>query len=347
MLLRASVFDKIGLLDDGYFMYYEEVDFFRRARKAGLETWYEPAAHVVHLVGQSSGVTTDWSARRLPGYWFDSRHRYFRKHFGYFGTLAADGAWLTGHVLMRIRRLFTGVSHSAVAKAETGDLLRHSGRRLFRPATAGGESGMTVCEKSEDRSEKSEGGRRKTVDGSQTSEGKLSLWGRVREDYAAHGRDWTKPGFRAVAVHRFGVWRMGIRSKILRGPFSILYRTMFRHVRNHYGIELPYSAVLGRRVVIEHQSGIVIHGNCVVGDDCIIRQGVTLGNRTMEKPLEAPVLGRGVNVGAGAKILGAVRIGDNASIGANAVVLVDVPAGALAVGIPARIILGRAGGGDV
>ncbi len=133
VLLRTGVFEKIGLLDDGYFMYYEEVDFFRRARKAGLESWYEPAAHVVHLVGQSSGVTTDWSARRLPGYWFDSRHRYFRKHFGYFGTLAADGAWLTGHLLMRIRRLFTGVSHSAVARAETRDLLRHSARHLCRP----------------------------------------------------------------------------------------------------------------------------------------------------------------------------------------------------------------------
>ncbi len=126
-----------------------------------------------------------------------------------------------------------------------------------------------------------------------------SLLALLREDYRAHGRDWTKPGFRAIAAYRVGVWRMSIRSKILRAPFSIVYRAMFRHVRNHYGIELPYSASVGRRVVIEHQSGIVIHGNCVIGDDCIIRQGVTLGNRVVEKPLEAPVLGRGVNVGAG------------------------------------------------
>lgn len=169
------------------------------------------------------------------------------------------------------------------------------------------------------------------------AEKRPSLGALIREDYIAHGRDWTRPGFRAVAVYRFGVWRMGIGPKLLRAPFSILYRAMYRRVRNRYGIELPYSARVGRRVVIEHQSCIVIHGNCVIGDDCIIRQGCTLGNRTLERPFDAPILGRGVNVGAGAKILGKVQIGDGAAVGANAVVLTDVPAGAVAVGIPAQI----------
>ena len=165
----------------------------------------------------------------------------------------------------------------------------------------------------------------------------LTLWAQVREDWEAHGRDWTKPGFRAVAVQRFGVWRMRVQPKVLRAPLSVLYGMMFRHVRNVYGIELPYTVELGRRVVIEHQSGIVIHGNSSIGDASILRQGVTLGNRTMERPLDAPRLGKRVNVGAGAKILGAVTIGDDAQIGANAVVLEDVPAGATAVGIPAQI----------
>lgn len=164
------------------------------------------------------------------------------------------------------------------------------------------------------------------------------FWEIVREDFNAHGRDWTRPGFRALFVHRFGNWRMGIRSKFLRAPMSILYRSMFRRVRNHYGIELPYSAVVGRRVVIEHQGAIVVHGNAVIGDNSIIRQGVTLGNKNLEAPMDAPVLGRFVNVGAGAKILGKVTIGDGAQIGANAVVTRNVPAGAIAVGIPARIL---------
>lgn len=166
----------------------------------------------------------------------------------------------------------------------------------------------------------------------------LSLWQQIKEDWIAHGRDWTKPGFRAVAVHRFGVWRMGIEPKLLRAPFSILYRAMFRHVRNVYGIELPYTVQLGRRVIIEHQSAIVIHGQTVIGDDSVIRQGVTMGNRYLDRPTEAPRLGKRVNVGAGAKILGAVTLGDDANVGANAVVLKDVPAGKTAVGIPAKII---------
>jgi serine O-acetyltransferase len=167
----------------------------------------------------------------------------------------------------------------------------------------------------------------------------MSLLQQIREDYAAHGRDWTKPGFRAVAVHRLGVWRMNVKPKILRAPLSILYRMCFRHIRNHYGIELPYSVTLGRRVIIEHQGAIVIHGHSVIGDDCVIRQGVTLGNRRLDAPLDAPTLGNRVNVGAGAKILGKVHIGDDAVIGANAVVLSDVPPGALALGVPATIKL--------
>src|ERR1700712_1275992 len=89
----------------------------------------------------------------------------------------------------------------------------------------------------------------------------------IREDYIAHGRDWTKPGFRAVAVHRFGNWRMGVRPKIIRAPFSMFYRILFRRCRNCYGIELPYTVKLGRRVIIEHQGAIVFHGSCVIGDD--------------------------------------------------------------------------------
>jgi serine O-acetyltransferase len=166
----------------------------------------------------------------------------------------------------------------------------------------------------------------------------LTLWQQIVEDWIAHGRDWTKPGFRAVAVYRFGVWRMNIQPIALRAPLSIFYRMLFRKVRNGYGIELPYSANLGRRVIIEHQGAIVIHGNCEIGDDCIIRQGCTLGNRYLDRPTEAPKLGDRVNVGAGAKILGKVVIGDDACVGANAVVLKDVGVGETAIGIPAKIL---------
>jgi len=159
----------------------------------------------------------------------------------------------------------------------------------------------------------------------------------IGEDYRAHERDWTRPGFRAVAIHRFGNFRMQT-TPLLRKPLGLLYWSTFRYVRNHYGIELPYSVKLGRRVVIEHQGAIVIHGSSQIGDDCILRQGVTLGNRRLDEPFSAPKLGRKVNVGAGAKLLGGIEIGDNAAIGANAVVLIDVPANGTAIGIPAKLV---------
>lgn len=173
---------------------------------------------------------------------------------------------------------------------------------------------------------------------STTEDINLGLLAQIKEDLIAHGNDWTKPGFLAVAVQRFGVWRMKIEPKLLRAPFSILYRFLYRYIRNHYGIELPYSIKLGRRVIIEHQHGIIIHGNCEIGDDSIIRQGVTIGNRYVDRPTEAPKLGKRVNVGAGAKILGNIILGDDVNIGANSVVLSDVPTGKTAVGIPAKIL---------
>lgn len=163
-----------------------------------------------------------------------------------------------------------------------------------------------------------------------------NLCAQIAEDYDAHGREWTKPGFRSVAMHRFGVWRMTVKSRILRAPLSMLYRWGYRHCRNVYGIELPFTVTLGRRVVFEHQGGIVVHGRSSIGDDCIIRQNCTLGIRRMSELDKAPTLKAGVSVGAGAVILGAVTLGEGCAIGANAVVLEDVPPGALAIGVPSR-----------
>ncbi len=171
--------------------------------------------------------------------------------------------------------------------------------------------------------------------GSSVATGMGDLWRQIAADWRAHGCDWTKPGFRAVAVHRFGVWRMGIRPKLLRAPFSVLYRMMFRHCRNRYGIELPSSVQLGAGVVIEHQGAIVVHGACVIGDRCIIRQGCTLGLRHLADLTAAPVLEDEVELGAGAVVLGRIRLGRGARVGAHAVVLDDVAPGTTVWGIPA------------
>jgi N-acetylglucosaminyl-diphospho-decaprenol L-rhamnosyltransferase len=105
LIVRRAVFDAVGLLDSAYFLYFEEVDFCRKAARAGWPCWYVPASRVVHLVGQSSGVTdTRKPARRVPRYWFESRRRYFRGAHGSLYTLLADVAWVTGFALWRLRR---------------------------------------------------------------------------------------------------------------------------------------------------------------------------------------------------------------------------------------------------
>jgi serine O-acetyltransferase len=160
----------------------------------------------------------------------------------------------------------------------------------------------------------------------------------VREDLSVHQGDWTQPGFRAVAVYRFGVWVKMVQPRFLREPLACFYRSMFRYVRNHYGIELHDTAIVGRRLLIAHQGGIVIHYKAVIGDDCLIRHNVTIGAASDERYWEGPKLGHRVQVGSGAAILGKITIGDGARIGPNAVVMTNVPAGATAFAAPARII---------
>jgi serine O-acetyltransferase len=159
----------------------------------------------------------------------------------------------------------------------------------------------------------------------------------VREDYRTHRRDWTLPGFRALAVHRFGVWTRGLHPRLFRMPFSFVYNTLYRYVRNHYSIELPLSVKIGRRLQIGHQGGIVIAAS-QIGDDCIIIQNVTLGAASPETINQAPVLGNRVLVGCGAVVIGGIIIGDDVRIGPNAVVTTDVPAGAAVMAPLARIV---------
>lgn len=159
----------------------------------------------------------------------------------------------------------------------------------------------------------------------------------LREDKRAAG-DPTLPGVRALRVHRMGNYAHGLPSGIRRRVATRLYTAAFRRVRDKYGIEIPHTVRLGRRVVIDHQNGIIVNGASVIGDDCVLRQGVTLGTKRRSDHAAAPVLGARVDVGAGAKILGRVHVGDGAKIGANAVVVSDVPAGAVVAGVPARII---------
>jgi len=169
-----------------------------------------------------------------------------------------------------------------------------------------------------------------------------ALWALIREDLR-HNGGISYPGFQAVALYRFGVWKDGIGSKLLRVPCTVVYRFLYIFVRNVYGIELPLTARIGRRFTVGHQHGITVHGNSTIGDDCIIRQGVTLGQdrATPGVPVEkvpAPKLADRVEVGAGAMLVGGVSIGEGVRIGPNAVVMTSVPAGAIVTAPPSRIM---------
>lgn len=158
----------------------------------------------------------------------------------------------------------------------------------------------------------------------------------IRADLRAHGGHWGAQGFWALVVYRFGRWRYGIRSPWLRKPLSVLYRVAYKLVQILTGIELPCEAVIGRNFVIDHFGGIVISGYARFGDNCRIRNGVVVGLSRVEDPI-APVIGNNVDIGTGATLLGRITIGDNVLIGANAVVVRDVPANHIAVGVPAQV----------
>jgi N-acetylglucosaminyl-diphospho-decaprenol L-rhamnosyltransferase len=104
MLIRREVFDAIGMLDADYFLYFEETDFCWRSRQAGWRCWYVPESRVVHLVGQSTGVTNNVARKRRPTYWFDSRWRYFQRNRGSTYAIFASLAFAFGFACWRIRR---------------------------------------------------------------------------------------------------------------------------------------------------------------------------------------------------------------------------------------------------
>ncbi|MFN9807815.1 MAG: serine O-acetyltransferase, partial [Betaproteobacteria bacterium] len=140
------------------------------------------------------------------------------------------------------------------------------------------------------------------------------------------------PGLHALWMHR-------IANACWRREWRWLGRFVSHLGRWFTGIELHPGATIGRRVFIDHGMGVVVGETAVIGDDCTIYQGVTLGGTSLAKGAKRhPTLGRGVIIGAGAQVLGGFTVGEGARVGSNAVVVKEVPAGATAVGNPARIL---------
>lgn len=162
------------------------------------------------------------------------------------------------------------------------------------------------------------------------------MFDNIRADFRGHGGKWGAQGFWVLVVYRFGRWRYEVRPVPIRKLLSVIYRLLYKIVQIMTGIELPCEVVIGKGFIIDHFGGIVISGYARFGDNCRIRNGVVVGLSRVDRPC-APSIGNNVDIGAGAKLLGAITVGNNVLIGANAVVITDVPDNSLAVGVPAIV----------
>ncbi len=157
------------------------------------------------------------------------------------------------------------------------------------------------------------------------------------EDYRTYDRRLLEPALWAVALHRFANWRMNIRSRVLRLPFTLTYRFCHRALVWFLGIDICLTTRLGRRVRIWHNGAIFL--SCIsIGDDVHIRHSTTFGVAAKEEPHRKAIIEDRVDVGVGVCVLGAVTVGHDSVIGANSVVVRDVPPHSTVFGVPARRI---------
>ncbi len=166
----------------------------------------------------------------------------------------------------------------------------------------------------------------------------ISFWSLVAEDFRTNGSSLLAQGFWVIFTHRFGNWRMGVRSKILRAPLTFIYR--FFHKLNQIicGIQLDYSIPVGRRVHLLHFGGMLL-GARSIGNDVVLKQNTTLGSKDEDDVSARPTIEDHVDIGPGAVILGNITIGHHSRVGPNAVVLTDIPPYSVAFGMPARVIM--------
>ena len=325
MMIRREVLTSVGLFDEGYFLYFEEVDFCMKAHNAGWPTHYVPQSRVVHHVGASTGVSNERKPRkRLPDYWYESRERFFSKNYGQLKRYIADIGFIAGFGTFRVRQRLQRKPDTE-PKFRWRDFVRYS---LVPEVEAPRHpKGPTL------------GGRLPLEDRGRYNENPLDigLLRLLREDFETYDRNLWEQGLWAITVHRLGNARNSVRFRPVREPMTLAYRFAFKMVEVTTGITLPATVRVGRRVRIWHHSGTILHAD-VIGSDVNIRHNTTFGILRGTEPENLPVIGDGVDIGVGVSVLGAVQVGSGATIGAHAVVMSDVPAGALAGGVPAKVL---------
>jgi GT2 family glycosyltransferase/serine acetyltransferase len=315
VMFRLSALREVGFFDPVFFLYFEEVDLMRRLADSGWEVQYRPEARVSHAEGSSTQIVVQ---KRRPAYLYRSWRRYFSKQGHGYALIVALSLNVASAVGLAIARTLN----------RPAQVPEHFFRDHMHFVLAPLLGVSRDIEYDADMI--------RTVPGhgrSNTNPEGIGFFALIAEDYRTHGRQFFSQGFWALFWHRFGNMRMSVRSRLLRAPMTLLYRTMYKLTQWTCGIDLPYTVIVGRRVHLEHFGGMVLIAK-QIGDDVIIRQNTTFGvaRAGLDK---RPVIENGVEIGAGAVVIGDVVVGGGACVGANAVVTSDVPPGEVVVGVPA------------
>jgi N-acetylglucosaminyl-diphospho-decaprenol L-rhamnosyltransferase len=328
VLIRREVIHRVGLLDEAYFMCFEDVDFCRRARAGDFRVLYWPAAKATHLEGGTKTSADGAPRKRAPHEYYVARAHYFARFYGRVGLWQANLLWFLGRSLALPHELL-GEVRPVHRKHEAFDIWTNAWRplKLVR--------GSSVPQPPRARRESGEHEIALGVGTRNDNPRDIGLLSLIAEDFRTHDSRVFEPGLWAVVLHRLGNARMDVRPRLLRVPFSLGYRMAFTGVNWLWGIDLSYTVKLGRRVRIWHHGGIVLNAHSI-GDDVHIRHNTTFGIVRRSEDDKKPRIGDRCDIGVGACVLGDVTVGDDCVIGANSVVLHDLPPGATAVGAPAR-----------
>lgn len=343
VMFRMRALQETGFFDPDFFLYFEEVELMWRLAQAGWPCWYLREAEVVHVEGAATDVRSGEGARkRRPAYWYQSQAMYFQKTASKPAAAGRAIARLSGAAIQSVMSLLRRRS-SDLPTHYFRDYTRHTLAPVMGLASWPPRPFLVPTNQSQAQYDIDTGAERNdAINNGQHNRNPagIGFWSLVAEDFRTHERDFFAQGFWALFWHRLGNMRMSVRSRLLRLPFTLLYRFGAKATQWFCGMDLPYTVVVGRRVKLEHFGGMILIARAI-GNDVVIRQNTTFGIASADKPYGRPTIGDGVDIGAGSIVIGNIAVGRDTVIAAKAAVTKDCPPEVVMGGVPARILKKR------